>query len=149
LKRTAAAVFMAVLVLATGCDPAITIRQVPPPGATNSSRVLVSVKTTHSFIGETWYAAEVTVTNSSVLPITLTEVELVARGVTYKNRPPATETYPSIVPPGTARALGVSFQLHENVRRTFRKAAELRLHYRTGDKDEIAEVSIAGEPLEK
>ena len=149
MKRTAVVFFTMVLVLAAGCDPRITIRQVLQPGATNNSRVLVSVRDTHSFIGETWYAAKVTVTNSSVSPITLGAVELVARGATYKNRPPATETYPLIVPPGTAQALGVWFDLRENVNRTFQEPAELRLHYRTGGKDEIAQVSVIGGPLTK
>ena len=94
-----------------------------------------------------WYAPDTKVTNSSESPITVTGVELIARGVTYANRPGRPGTYPLIVFPGETDALDIWFDLHDDVKKTFQQSAELRVHYRGGDIEEVAQVKIIGGPL--
>jgi hypothetical protein len=137
----------ATLVVTVACDPGMTISQASSPGAAKGARVAVNVKTSHPLVGETWYAPDTKVRNSSESPITVTGVELSARGVTYANRPRRPGTYPLIVPPGGTDALDIWFDLNDGVKKTFQQSAELRVHYRNGDGEEVAEVKMIGGPL--
>jgi hypothetical protein len=147
VKETAGLLLTALLVLTIACDPGMTIRQTSSLGATNGAGVAVYVKTSHPLIGETWYAPEVKVTNSSDSPITVTRVELTTQRATYTNKPRSSGTYPLIVPPRETEALDIWFDLHDDVKKTFQQSAELRAHYRSSGKEEIAQSNIIGGPL--
>jgi hypothetical protein len=137
----------ATLVVTVACDPGMTISQASAPEAGKGARVAVNVKTSHPLVGETWYAPDAQVTNSSESPITVTGVELSARGVTYANRPGRPGTYPLIVAPGKTDALDIWFDLSDDVKKTLQQAAGLRVHYRVGDREEVAEVKMIAGPL--
>ncbi|MFC5862516.1 hypothetical protein ACFPT7_09465 [Acidicapsa dinghuensis] len=137
----------AVMVLTIGCDPGMMIRQTSSIGAAKGASVAVYVKTSHPLIGETWYAPEVKVTNSSDSSIAVTGVELAARSVIYANKPRRPGTYPLIVPPGKTEALDIWFDLHDNVKKTFQEPAELRVHYQSSGKEAIAQANLTGGPL--
>lgn len=147
MKKAGGAFLTAVMVLTIGCDPGMMIRQTTSSGAASGASVAVYVKTSHPLIGETWYAPEVKVTNSSDSPIAVTGVELAARSVTYANKPRRPGTYPLIVPPGKTEALDIWFDLHDAVKKTFQESAELRVLYRRSGKEEIAQANIIGGPL--
>lgn len=53
-------------------------------------------------------------------------------------------SYPVIVPPRETVALYVGFEFHDEIRSVFEEPAELRVHYRSGEKDEIAEARLVG-----
>jgi hypothetical protein len=147
VKDTVGVLSTALLVLTIACDPGMTIRQTSSLGATNGAGVAVHIRTSHPLIGETWYAPEVEVTNSSDSPITVTGVELTVQRATYANKPRRSGTYPLIVPPRETEALDIWFGLHDDVKKTFQQSAELRVHYRISGKEEIAESNIIGESL--
>jgi hypothetical protein len=149
MKRTAGTLYLiAVSLLLVACDPAITIRQVKPSNGT-SAPVTIDVKTQHPFVGHTWYVPQVTLTNRSDSPITITSVELIAKRGTYANKPRQPGSYPLTVPPGTTETLDVWFDLTDDVKETFfRQPAELRLHYKSRGQDETAHVSVIGGPLD-
>ena len=142
MKERAGVLLTALLVPTVACDPGMTIRQASSPGATNGAGVAVYVKTSHPFIGETLYAPEVKVTNSSDSPITVTGVELIAQGATFTNKPRRPGTYPLIIPPHQTQALDIWFDLHDDVEKTFQESAELRVHYRSRGKEEIVQSNI-------
>ena len=151
MRRIVRAVFGALLVLMVACDPGMTIRQADSPS--NEEEVakgppVIHVKTDHPLIGETWYAPEIKVTNTSGSSIFITRVELAARGKTYENHPHRPETFPLTIQPGSTDALDVWFQLEENVRKLFQQSAELRVHYRSSSSEGIAHATIVGGPLD-
>jgi hypothetical protein len=141
VRRTVTALLMTALVFASACDPGITIHQVSQPHPINASTVFLSIKTTRSFIGSKVYAPQVTVADCSASPILLTMVDLIARDVAYESR---TGVLPLTLQPGQAETFGVLFDLHEDVKRTFERAAEFRLHYQIAGKDELAQTDIVG-----
>ena len=128
----------ALLFLTIACDPGMTIRQTSSLGATNGASLVVNIKTSHPLIGETWYAPEIKVTNSSASPTTVMGVELTTRRGTYPNKPRRSETYPLIVPSRETKALDIWFDLHDDVKKTFQQSAQLRVHYRSSGKEQIA-----------
>lgn len=146
MKRRLGTLLTATLVVTVACDPGMTISQASSPGATKGA-VSVHVKTSHPLVGETWYAPDTKVTNSSESPITVSRVELSARGVAYANRPRRPGTYPLIVPTGGTEALDIWFDLHDDVKKTFQQSATLDVHYRKGDQEETAQVNLIGGPL--
>ena len=131
------------------CDPGMTIRQTDAANPTIDKTLIVHVKTTHPLIGESWYAPDgITATNLSEKPIMVTSVELIANRTTYANKPPGVSKYPLTISPGKTESLPVWFDLDASVKRTFEKAAELRVHYRNGGKDLISSAFIVGGPLD-
>ncbi len=148
MKRTAGTLYLiTVSLLFVACDPGMTIRQVKASNGT-SDAITIEVKTEHPLIGHTFYAPQVTVTNDSDSPITITSVELAAKRGTYPNKPLHSGSYPSAVPPGKTETLDVWFDLADDVRNTFfRQPAELQVHYRSRGRDETSLVSIIGGPL--
>jgi len=144
--RIACAVLTAMLVLTTACDPGMMIRQSLSPPVSNGTAISIYLKTSHPLIGEPWYAPEVEITNRSGTPVTVTSVELMAGRTTYLNK--RTKTYPLTLAPGTTKALDVWFDLQEDVKRTFRQPAALRVHYQINHKDSFAESGIIGGPLD-
>jgi hypothetical protein len=136
-------------ILTIGCDPALTIHQVEPSEAVSATqKVTIQVKTMHQLIGETWYAPQVKVTNSTGASITVTQVELTTGKATYENKPSRTGSYPFPISPGETQVLDVWFHLNDSVRNTFHTPTHLRVHYRSGDKDMIADSTIVGARLD-
>lgn len=138
---------LAIPIVAAACDPGMTIRQTDTGGPTNQS-VKVSVKTEDPLIGETWYAPDVAVTNSTGATITVTKAELVAGGTTYQNKPPGDAKYHLTIASGKTEALPVWFDLKDDVERAFAKPAELRVYYRSGNEDSVSSAFMAGGPLD-
>lgn len=141
--------FGAVSILLAGCDPGLTIRQVEiTRESSENHQVTIHIKTNHQLIGDTKYVPEVRVTNSSGAPITVTKVELAERKATYENKPVRLGSYPVPISPGDTKVLDVWFELNDSVRTIFHTPIELRVHYRSGDKDEIARATIVGGRLD-
>jgi hypothetical protein len=142
-----------IAILAVACDPGMTIRQTKSPHEGTSgigaagAQVAIDVKTSHPLTGETWYAPQVRITNSSDSSITITSVELISQGATYANKPPQPGFYPLVVQAGRTEGLLVWFDLKDAVKKTFHQPAELRVHYRKDNKEEIARTSVVGGPL--
>jgi hypothetical protein len=150
MKQSFSIFVAAALILIIVCDPGMTIRQVEPTkeGISTSPQVTIQVETSHVLVGETWYAPVVRATNSSGTAIAVAIVEFTVGKRTYENRPHRVASYPTLIRPGETQILDVSFDLNSSVRTTFRTSAELRVHYRSGDKDEIAVIPIVGGPLD-
>jgi hypothetical protein len=138
---------LAIPIAAAACDPGMTIRQTNTGGPSNQS-VKVSVKTEKPLIGETWYSPDATVTNLTDAPITLAKVELIAGGTTYQNKPPGDSKYPLTIAAGETGTLPVWFDLKDDVERAFEKPVELRVYYRSGNKDFVSSAFMTGGPLE-
>jgi hypothetical protein len=51
-----------------------------------------------------------------------------------------------IVAPGETAALDIKFDLRDEVKKTFQQPAELRVHYRNGEKEEIVQAKLVGGP---
>lgn len=141
-------------ILLVGCDPGMTIHQAQLQNDGRASinsvsgPVTVYVKTTRQLIGETWYAPEIKVANSLESPVAVTGVELTIQGKTYANNSPSPKKYPVEIPPASTETLPLLFRLDDNVREAFKQPAELSVHYRNGNKDEIATVNIVGGHLQ-
>jgi hypothetical protein len=150
MKRTAGTLYLiTVSLLLVACDPAITIRQIKASNRT-STPITIEVKTEHPFAGHTSYVPEVTVTNRSDSPVSITSVDLATKRGTYANKPrrPGGD-YPVTVPPGENETLNIWIDLADDVKKTFfRQPAELRVHYKSRGQDETAHVSIIGGPLD-
>ncbi|HWN77476.1 MAG TPA: hypothetical protein VNN81_06295 [Bradyrhizobium sp.] len=149
MKRTAGTLYLiTVSLLLAACDPGMTIRQIKASRGT-SDPVTIEVKTEHPLIGHTFYAPHVTVINGSDSSITITSVELAAKRGTYPNKPRRPGSYPSAVPPGRTETLDIWFDLTDDVKKTFfQQPAELRVHYLSRGRDEIANVSVIGGHLD-
>jgi hypothetical protein len=114
---------------------------------TVAARVTIRVKTTHQLFGEAWYDPDVEVINSLESAIAVTSVELMTQKRSYPNTSPQPENRPITIPPGNAETIKVLFRLDAGVHETFRHPAELRVHYLTGNKEEIARTTIVRGPL--
>jgi hypothetical protein len=134
------------LMLTCACDPGLSIRQNLTRVESERNRgVLVQVGTSHSFIGERSYAPIMRVTNSSDLPITITNVELALHDSTRSNEPRQASSYPLVLRPGDSDALDVWFDLRSNIKSAFKSPAELCIRYTRGGRDEIARVALVRE----
>jgi hypothetical protein len=137
------------LVLMTACDPGMTIRQnAASAGNGANPSVAIHVKASHPLISETWYAPGVEITNQSDSPITVTSVELYAQHATIHNKPRRSGTYPLEIPAKGTETLDVWFDLADTVKKTFHDPAELRMYYRSGSKEQIAQTSLIGGRLD-
>ena len=138
------------LVLMAACDPGMAIyqsnhsRKAVSSGAASLSQVAIKVKTRHQLIGERSYLTQIEVTNAFDSPITVTSIELIARDVTYANKPQVQESYPHEVPSHETSALQVWFELQDDVYRIFKTPAELRVHYQHGGQEQVIHTSIVG-----
>lgn len=155
LRKLRTGLLLVFLPLLIGCDPGMIIHQAVQRGNFRHSQAIarasylrVKVETTHPLQGETWYAPRVEATNLSASPITVSAVELVARGTTYENGPDWIKPYPLVVQPGQTQVLGVWFDLHDNVWKTFfKQAADLRVNYVIDAQEMTAHATIKGEHL--
>ena len=143
---------LGLLLLATACDPGMTIYQTNTnQNTSNPELVAVRVKASHPLIGETWYAPDngVTVTNSLDKPIVIIKVELVTNRTTYQHKHTgATNEYPLTVAAGKTEVLPLWFELNDYVKETFKNPAELRVYYRNGRDESVAHAFIVGGPLD-
>jgi len=144
---------LGLLLIAVACgDPGMTIYQTNSNQSTSAPElVAVRVKASHPLIGETSYAPDndVTVTNSFDKPIVITKVELLANGTTYQHKHTgATNEYPLTVAAGKTETLPLWFDLKDYVKETFKNPAELRVYYRNGREESVAQAFIVGGPLD-
>ena len=155
MKPLALTVLVVALATLEGCDPGMSIRQINSrDGSGNQSvvaapEITMEVKTKHQLIGEYWYDPEIKATNSSDYPITITRVELVARGVTYENKPRGTDPFPLTLLKRSTASLDVTFRFSEGVHAIFKKPAELRIAYTSEGRDGLAHTTIVGGPLKE
>ena len=154
MKRVLRAFLVTMVVLSAGCDPGMTIRQIKSSGQVSNGggapnpQLAIDVDTTHPLIGETWYAPRVTITNPFESPVTVTSVDLIILGATCAEKHPQPGIYPLVVLPGETKVLPVMFDLHDDVRKTFRKPAQLRVSYIRNGEEEIDHAVIVGGPLD-
>jgi hypothetical protein len=151
LRLVRRALFVPLLILIVGCDPGVSIHQIKSHGQastgslTSRPQVVIDVITRAQLIHETWYDPKVNVSNESNLPVTVTDIELSVRSKTFANElADQAWGYPTTIPPGGTKVLYVQFRLDEDVQETFREPAELLLHYRIGEKQEIAHATVIG-----
>ena len=152
MRRVVIVCLAAMVIFVAACDPGMTIRQakrlgeVPDGERPPSPQVAIDIATDHPFIGHTWYGPQVRITNWFDLPITVTSIDLIARGDTYANKPPQPGLYPLVLLPRSTAVPLVWFDLNADVKKTFQKPARLRVHYRRDGKEEIATTSLVGGP---
>jgi hypothetical protein len=153
VKNTLATLIATMTVLAVGCDPGMSIRQTKSSyEATNGAsatgaRIVIDVKTTRQIIGETHYAPQVKITNASTSSIAITSVDLISLGTTYANKPLQPGFYPLALQPGKTEDLLVCFDLNDAVNRIFQHPAELLVHCRNDNKEEIVHAVVVDGPL--
>ena len=136
----------AMLVSAVACDPGMTISQTSTPGASASREPSVRVKTSHVLSARNWYSPDVSITNSSEAPITVTRLELTTRSAKYENAPRRAGTYPLPVPPAGTADLDVWFDLQSDLATTFSAPAQLRVFYQIAGQERVALASVKGQP---
>ena len=144
-----------VLMSLVGCDPGMTARQINSFVESENAagvvgpKVSVVVKTTHQLIGERRYSPQVTATNPSDIPVTITSVELIASSQTFKNEDIAAKDYPVTLPSRSTVPLGAYFRFRDgvDVDRAFKNSGELRIHYSSKQGAGIVRVTVARGPL--
>jgi hypothetical protein len=145
------AAFVALPFMVVACDIGMSIHQASSPShvsqgsATTGAPVIVNIKTRKPLIGETWYATEVDLTNTSSSPISVYKIDLSAQHKTYKNEPSSFAVYPLTVQAGSTGIVGVYFRLDEDVWTTFHQPADLLVYYRIGNEQKVASASLIGD----
>jgi len=148
VKGIAPMLSLAALILTAGCDPAVTVRQGstlrrPVTGSMLAQPdLMVRVTKYRRLVGSGSYSPEIKVTNISDSPITVTSVALVTRRGSFLNSPRRPQSFPVTLPPGATGSIDAWFDLREGIQRTFRKPAELRVHYRSAGGDSTARVRL-------
>ena|SRR5215471_6393543 len=131
VKSIVKALSAAVLLPLVGCDPGLTVRQIDSAQraknavALPSSEYTLQVKTTRQLIGEDLYHPEISFTNLSEVSLTVSGVELAAKGVIYKTDLQSKESFPILVSPGTRAFFSPRFSLNEPVYKTFQEAGRV------------------------
>jgi hypothetical protein len=155
LTRAFGIIAVALQMLTVGCDPGMIIRQADYLGKSpnrvsgTADTVVVSVRTEHQLIGESWYDPEIRVINNSGSTIVVTDVELLAQGKSYGNDSSRPDGPPLTLAPGSTGTVNVGFRLDTAVKNLFfRRPAELLVHYRSGDERKIARARIVGANLD-
>jgi hypothetical protein len=144
-----------VLMSLVGCDPGMTVRQINSfvesenAAVVPTPKISVNVKTTHQMIGERWYGPQVTATNPSDIPVTITSVELIASSQTLKNEDIAAKDYPATLPARSTVPLGIHFRFSDgvDVDKAFKNPGELRIHYSSQQGAGIVRVTVIRGPL--
>lgn len=109
--------------------------------------VRIEINTTRQFIGERWYAPRITFINHSSSKVMVTSAELVTSVGVYSNNARA-GAYPVEIPQGETRVLEINFQLNEYVKRTFQNAAEVRVHFQAGNREQVITKNVIGGRLD-
>ena len=146
---------LAALISVVACDPGMTVRQINSSVESENTavnaipKISVAVRTTHQLIGEEWYDPQVTATNPSDVPLTITSVELIAGKQTFKNEDRAAKDYPITLLPRSTVPLSVDFKFSTDVdvNRAFKNPGELRVHYSSQQGAGIASATVARGPL--
>lgn len=150
VKRIAMAALVALLILATGCDPGFTIRQVAIQSQRHSvtptapPQVSLEVSSFHALVGSGYYTPNIQIRNLSTVPISVTAVELLTKRGTYSFFSLYRDAFAVNIDPGATREIGAWFELPEGLHETFKKPAELRVHYTIGNRAGTAIARLAG-----
>ena len=141
-----------------GCDPGMLIHQVggPAPRLDISQSperaepsVTVDVRSTMPLVHFSSYDTDVRIHNATRSPVLITGIELNASNKSYADQAFRSQPYPLSLKPEETVVLNAAFNLDENLWRTFfRKPAEIVVHYRLGDDQRIAKVTIVGAHLD-
>ena len=143
MRRVFVAFVLPLPLLIVACDPGVTIRQADSPKEVGKrSSVILRVKSTRQLIGETHYAPQVTVTNTSEAPVLATGIELATRQKIYSDGSPRPQDFPEEVLAKQAHNFTVLFRLDDAVYKTFKEPAELRVHYRNGSSEDTAHIAV-------
>lgn len=136
--------FVAISLIAA-CDPAMSIRQVPPanPGS-GSDQLAIEIAPVKEFTSSTFYMAKARITNSSNSPVTITGCELIAREGSYQAKLGSGDSYPIELASGTGTLGCGFFELREPVRKVFESPAEVRIHYVIAGQGKVAKVTLEG-----
>jgi len=130
-----------------GCDPAISIYQVKlvhpaVPASAKQPELSVNVKGYRNLIGEGSYRPEVTIKNLSSSQATIIGMELITTRKNYTDKPSPEGLYPLILQPGATAVLHAEFELDQGLLNTFSKPAELLVHYRIENQNEIVKTRL-------
>jgi hypothetical protein len=129
--------------LIVACDPGVTIRQADSSQEIGqSSGVILRVKSVHEFIGTTHYAPQVTVTNNSQATVLVTGIELATKQKIYTDSSPRPQDFPGEVLAKQAHDFTVLFRLDDAVYKAFKEPAELRVHYRSENREDTGRIAV-------
>jgi hypothetical protein len=144
MNRIAIAGLFIIFASLMACDPAMSIRQVPPEKSSAADRLAIEVSPVKEFIGSHFYGAKTKLTNLSKSSITIKGCELAARNLTYESRLGGAESYPFDLAPGASAYFGPFFQLKDSVDHVFQEPAELRVHFAIDGREELARTILRG-----
>jgi hypothetical protein len=104
----------------------------------------IEVSKFHALIGSGYYTPKIRVTNMAKLPVAIKGVELVTSRGIYHPSPRQNEDFRVKLDPGNTQEIDAWFELHDGLLTTFKKAAELRVHYMIGNRNEMATAKLVG-----
>jgi hypothetical protein len=137
------------LILASGCDPGMTIRQTTPQlRATNSAQITIRVLPTHPFVGTKLYAPTLQIANSSESSIAVVGIDLITQHGKFQNKSQRSGIFPFELPSGKTQELGAWFELSDSLKRAFSQSVELQVHCRAGGMDQTFRASLVGGGLD-
>jgi len=139
-----------VIVTTVGCDPGFTVRQLNARPQWQSAvpeipqQVSVEVSKFHALIGSGYYTPKIRVTNMAKLSVAITSFELVTSRGIYHPSLRQNKDFRVKLDPGDTQEIDAWFELHDGLLTTFKKAAELRVHYMIGNNNETATAKLVG-----
>jgi hypothetical protein len=143
MRRGFVAFVLPLPLLIVACDPGVTIRQVDSPKEIGKlSGVILRVKSVRELIGTTYYPAQMTVTNNSEATVLVTGIELATKQRIYTDSSPRPQDLPVEVLANQAHDFTVLFRLDDAVYKTLKEPTELRVHYRSGSREDTARIAI-------
>jgi hypothetical protein len=142
-RRVFVAGLLSMPLIMAACDPGVTIRQADSPKDVGKpSSVTFRVKSVRQLIGTTHYAPQVTATNNSEATVVVTGIELATRQKIDTESSSRPQDFPAEVLAKQARDFTVLFRLDEAVYKAFKEPAELRIHHRSGTREDTARLAI-------
>lgn len=148
VKSIAKILLFSVVAILIGCDPGITIRQVPSRKfGTVYGQLAIEISPVNSFSYSRFYGAKTKLTNTPKSSITITGCELADRSTIYESRLGGGEYCPIELAPGSSKSFGPFFELHDPVRDMFKNSAELRVHYPIEGRQQLASATLRGGSL--
>lgn len=133
------------------CDFGMSIRQASPSDRASqgdtakNAQLVVKVETTERLIGNKSYLTGVKLTNVSDASIAVSKIDLLAQNKTYENEPDRFTAYPLTIKSGATERVPIYFHFDDDVWNTFKKLADLRVYYQTGNEQTVAHTGIIGE----
>jgi hypothetical protein len=149
VKKTISMFLFLAVVWATGCDPGFTVRQVNADrhqhlAVPTRPQLRVEVSNFHALVGSGFYTPKITITNVSESPVTVTGIDLVTGLGTYPLSLRQSDMSPKTMQSGVTREIGSWFELTQGLQVTFKKPAELRVHYAIGNDTGTATAMLRG-----